>query len=43
MKFTKKITTALWAAVITTFALTSCIKEESVPNKERERISLEAW
>ena len=43
MKFTKKITTTLLAVAIAAFAFVSCIKENSVSNKEREKISLEAW
>ena len=43
MKFTKNIVKGLLAIAVAIFALTSCIKEESVPNSERERISLEAW
>ena len=43
MKFTQRITTILLAAAFTVFAFSSCIKEESVSNKEREKISLDAW
>ena len=31
------------ATVVSALAMVSCIKEDSVPNKEREKISLEAW
>lgn len=43
MKFTKNITKVLWATVLVLVAFTSCIKEESISNKEREKVSLEAW
>ena len=42
MKFRQQIKIAL-AVALSAFALTSCIKEEIVSNKEREKISLEAW
>ena len=42
MKFRQQIKIAL-AVALSAFALTSCIKEETVSNKEREKISLEAW
>ena len=43
MRFTKNIANGIWAMALVVFALTSCITEESIPNKEREKISLEAW
>ncbi len=43
MKFTKNIAKALLATAITLVAFTSCIKEESISNEEREKVSLEAW
>ena len=43
MKFTKIIANGIWAVALVVVALTSCITEESVSNKEREKISLEAW
>ena len=43
MKFTKSLASGILAVAIVAFALTSCIKEETVSNKEREKISLEAW
>ena len=42
MKFRQQIKIAL-AVALSAFALTSCIKEETVSNKEREKVSLEAW
>ena len=43
MKFTKNIAKILLAVALTATALTSCIKEESISNEEREKISLDAW
>lgn len=43
MKFTQNIRIAFFAVVISATALVSCIKEETISNKEREKISLEAW
>ena len=43
MNFTKNITKSLLAMALAAAALTSCIKEESISNEEREKISLEAW
>lgn len=43
MNLTKNIAKCVLAIVITAFALTSCIKEDSLSNKEREQISLDAW
>lgn len=43
MRFTKNIAKAFWALAVATVALTSCIKEESISNEEREKISLESW
>ena len=43
MKFTKNIAKTLLATAITLVAFTSCIKEESISNEEREKVSLEAW
>ena len=43
MSFTKSIVKGLLAVAVAAFALTSCIKEESISNEEREKISLEAW
>ena len=42
MKFVQNIKFALVAFAVA-FAAISCITEESVPNKEREKVSLEAW
>lgn len=43
MNFTKNITKSLFAMALAAVALTSCIKEESISNEEREKVSLEAW
>ena len=43
MRFTKNIANGIWAMALVVFAFTSCIKEESISNEEREKISLEAW
>ena len=43
MNFTKNITKSLLAMALAAVALTSCIKEESISNEEREKVSLEAW
>lgn len=43
MRFTKNIVKSVWAVVVATIAFTSCIKEETVPNTERERVALDAW
>ena len=43
MKFATNITKILLATAVALVAFTSCIKEESISNKEREKISLEAW
>ena len=43
MKFTKSIAICMWVVALGVLTLTSCIKEESIPNEERERISLDAW
>ncbi len=43
MKFTKNIANVFWVVAVVAATLTSCIKEESVSNQEREKISLEAW
>ena len=43
MKFTKSIANCMWVVALGVLTLTSCIKEESIPNEERERISLDAW
>lgn len=43
MRFTREIANSLLAVAVVFTALTSCIKEESISNEERERISLEAW
>lgn len=42
MRFTQSIKIAI-AVAFSTIALVSCIKEESISNKEREKVSLEAW
>ena len=42
MRFSQNIKVVL-AVMATALIAVSCIKEESVPNKEREKISLEAW
>ena len=43
MKFTKILANGILAMAIAAVALTSCIKEESISNEKREKISLEAW
>ncbi len=43
MRFTQNIRIFFYAVVVSATALVSCIKEESISNKEREKISLEAW
>ena len=43
MMFSKSITNRFFAMTIAVLALTSCLQEESISNKEREQISLEAW
>lgn len=42
MRFIQNIKFAI-VALASTFATVSCITNDSIPNKERERISLEAW
>lgn len=42
MRFVQNIKIAL-VALVAMMATTSCITEESVPNSEREKISLDAW
>ena len=42
MRFSQNIKIVL-AILLSATALVSCIKEESISNKEREKISLEAW
>lgn len=43
MGFTKNIAKSIMAIAVSAIALMSCITEDSISNKERERISLEAW
>lgn len=43
MGFTKNIAKIIMATAVSAIALMSCITEDSISNKERERISLEAW
>ena len=39
----QNITKIALAMVVSVFALASCIKEDSISNEEREKISLDAW
>ena len=43
MKFTNNIAKNIVAMAVAAFALTSCITENTVPNTEREKVSLKAW
>ena len=39
----QNITKITMAIVVSVLAMVSCIKEDSISNEEREKISLEAW
>ena len=43
MRFANRVVKGALAAVAVAFAFVSCIKETSIPNAERERVSLDAW
>lgn len=43
MRFMQNITKITMAIVVSVLAMVSCIKEDSISNEEREKISLEAW